>query len=202
MTCLLIVQSPGPQRRRHNPALVTQRPSKVQDLILPLLSLSKHLRQAAQGEEHSRQFKPLALEKSLSALPRPLFDLQPNKKSDFNRADFPQNRGDFPLESRGVFPGIAGIIPRNRGGKPPVIAGIFPSDCAEFPPGFSPGNSEKCKNVLTGYWLWSLEQVPMVCTATLVHHKAWTRCLTSFDCRHPVELRDHFWTHNSAGECV
>ena len=29
MTCLLIVQSPGPPRRRHHPALVTRQPSKV-----------------------------------------------------------------------------------------------------------------------------------------------------------------------------
>jgi hypothetical protein len=69
MTCLLIVQSPGPPRRRHSPALVTPRPSKVQDHILPLQSVSKPLRQAVQ-EANSRRFKPLALKKSSSALPR------------------------------------------------------------------------------------------------------------------------------------
>jgi hypothetical protein len=68
MTCLLIIQSPGPPRRRHNPALVTPRPSKVQDHNLWLLSVSNRLRQAAQ-EAHSRLFRPLALKKSSSALP-------------------------------------------------------------------------------------------------------------------------------------
>ncbi len=46
MTCPLIVQSPGPQRRR-----------QVQDHILPLQSVSNPLRQATQ-EAHSRRFKP------------------------------------------------------------------------------------------------------------------------------------------------
>jgi hypothetical protein len=72
---------PCPQLRRHNPALVTPLPSKVQDHILPLLSMSNPLRQAAQ-EAHSLQFKPLALKKSSSALPRSTL-----KKRDIHEED-------------------------------------------------------------------------------------------------------------------
>ncbi len=64
MTCPLIVQSPGPPRRRHHPALVTRQPSTVQHHILPRRSVSNPLRQAAQ-EAHSRRYKPLALKKSV-----------------------------------------------------------------------------------------------------------------------------------------
>jgi hypothetical protein len=66
MTCPLIVQSLGPPLRWHNPAFVTPRPRNVQDHILPLLSVSNPLRQAAQ-DAHSRLFKPLALKNSSSA---------------------------------------------------------------------------------------------------------------------------------------
>jgi hypothetical protein len=69
MTCPLIVQSPGPPQRQHNPALVTPLSSKVQDHILQLWPVSNPLQQAAQ-EAHSRRFKPLVLKKSSSALPQ------------------------------------------------------------------------------------------------------------------------------------
>ncbi len=70
LTFPLIVQSPGsPRRHQHNPALVTPRPSKVQDHILSLLSVSNTLRQAAQ-EAHSHWFEPRTLKNSASALPQ------------------------------------------------------------------------------------------------------------------------------------
>ncbi len=62
--CGIIVQSQGPPRHRVNPVWVTPRPSKVHDHVLPRLSVSNPLQQAAQ-EAHSRRFKPLALKKSV-----------------------------------------------------------------------------------------------------------------------------------------
>jgi hypothetical protein len=86
MTCLLIVQSPGPLWRQHNPALVTPRPSKVQDLILSPQSVSNPLRQAAQ-EAHTRQFKPLALKKSSSSLPLSILKKRGIRKEDVVHAE-------------------------------------------------------------------------------------------------------------------
>ena len=66
------MQSPGPPRRRHHPALVTRQPSKVRHLRFPcrtIYDLSPPS-QAAQ-EAHSRRFKPLKLSSVVSSSTKP-----------------------------------------------------------------------------------------------------------------------------------
>ena len=69
---LAVVQSPGPPRRRHHPALVTRQPSKVRHLRFPCRTIYDHIppSQAAQ-EAHSRRFKPLKLSSVVSSSTKP-----------------------------------------------------------------------------------------------------------------------------------
>jgi hypothetical protein len=135
----------------------------------------------------------------------PGFDLPPKKKSA-------ENRGDFSPRSRGFFSAIAGIFLRDRGEFSPrsrrffsAIAGIFLRDRGDFSPRLRrkiPAillETLQVKVCLPGM---GSESVSTVRTATLVLHEVRTRCLSPCDCRHPVGLRDHFWTQSSERECA
>ena len=69
---LAAVQSPGPPRRRHHPALVTWQPSKVWHLRFQRRTIYDHIppSQAAQ-EAHSRRFKPRTLSSVVSSSTKP-----------------------------------------------------------------------------------------------------------------------------------